>query len=164
MGFGTGLNAFLTGIAASRFQKKMEYTTLETDPLRPEEAVLLNYTATLQHQELYTALHASPWNEVVPLTEYFSVRKENTSLLDFPTQNTFHLIYYDACAPAAQPELWTQEVFEKLWSLLEPMGVLVTYCSKGSVRRAMLAAGFQVTKIPGPPGQREMLRAEKPQG
>ena len=40
-------------------------------------------------------------------------------------------------------------------------GVLVTYSAKGSVRRAMQKVGFIVERLPGPPGQREMLRGTK---
>jgi tRNA U34 5-methylaminomethyl-2-thiouridine-forming methyltransferase MnmC len=71
------------------------------------------------------------------------------------------LIFYDAFAPRVQPELWTAEIFLKLFSLLNPGGILVTYCAKGEVRRNMIAAGFSVEKLPGPPGKREMLRAAK---
>jgi tRNA U34 5-methylaminomethyl-2-thiouridine-forming methyltransferase MnmC len=40
-----------------------------------------------------------------------------------------------------------------------PEGILVTYCSKGDVQRAMKAAGFKIEKLPGPLGKREMIRA-----
>jgi tRNA U34 5-methylaminomethyl-2-thiouridine-forming methyltransferase MnmC len=83
--------------------------------------------------------------------------------LNFETADTFKLIYFDAFAPNAQPELWTKEIFEKMFAMLEPEGVLVTYCSKGDVRRAMQAAGFNVEKLPGPKGKREMIRARKNQ-
>jgi tRNA U34 5-methylaminomethyl-2-thiouridine-forming methyltransferase MnmC len=68
------------------------------------------------------------------------------------------LIYFDAFAPKAQPELWTKKIFEKMFAMLEPGGVLVTYCSKGDVRRAMQDSGFIVEKLPGPKGKREMIR------
>jgi tRNA U34 5-methylaminomethyl-2-thiouridine-forming methyltransferase MnmC len=97
----------------------------------------------------------------VLITGHFTLRKEKTSLANFSTTQPLNLIYYDAFAPAAQPELWTREVFEKLYGMLASRGILVTYCSKGDVRRALMAAGFTVTKLPGPPGKREMLRGEK---
>jgi tRNA U34 5-methylaminomethyl-2-thiouridine-forming methyltransferase MnmC len=71
------------------------------------------------------------------------------------------IIYFDAFAPAAQPDLWTKEVFEVLYAILKDNGILVTYCSKGVVRRAMQAAGFAVEKVPGPVGKREIVRAIK---
>ncbi|HYK56990.1 MAG TPA: tRNA (5-methylaminomethyl-2-thiouridine)(34)-methyltransferase MnmD [Flavisolibacter sp.] len=161
MGFGTGLNAFLTAIEAEKQQRKIQYTAVEQYPVSPEEAAGLNYPKTLQHHKLFTALHQSPWNEDVSIGSSFTLRKEKTSLFNFSTNQLFNLIYYDAFAPAAQPELWTIEVFQKLFDLLTPGGVLVTYCAKGDVSRAMVAAGFTVTKLPGPKGKREMLRVEK---
>ncbi len=80
---------------------------------------------------------------------------------DITYENKFDLIYFDAFGPRVQPELWTEEMFKKMYSSLAPGGVLVTYSSKGDVRRAMMASGFDVQKIPGPPGKREMVRALK---
>jgi len=164
MGFGTGLNAFLTAIEAEKEKIKIYYTAVEQYPLTLEEAGQLNYSETLGHKELFDSLHQSKWKEDVNINDYCTLRKEQTSLLNFSALQPFNLIYYDAFAPAAQPELWTKEVFEKLFHLLTPGGVLVTYCSKGDVRRAMMAAGFTVTKLPGPPGKREMLRASPSKG
>jgi tRNA U34 5-methylaminomethyl-2-thiouridine-forming methyltransferase MnmC len=48
-----------------------------------------------------------------------------------------------------------------MYALLKPGGILVTYCSKGDVRRAMIAAGFEVEKLQGPPRKREMIRVVK---
>jgi tRNA U34 5-methylaminomethyl-2-thiouridine-forming methyltransferase MnmC len=161
MGFGTGLNAFLTAIWANEGQAKVHYTAVETSPLFLEEAATLNYADSLGHHDLFQQLHRSNWNDETRLNEFFILEKRRTSLLDFATNKQFHLVYFDAFAPSAQPELWTKEIFEKLHSMLLPGGTLVTYCSKGDVRRAMIAAGFTVEKIPGPPGKREMLRAAK---
>ena len=104
-------------------------------------------------------LHQSPWNEDVLITPTFILHKQQTDLLQFKPAHAVAIIYFDAFAPASQPELWTEDVFKKLYQMLHPGGVLVTYCSKGVVRRAMQAAGFAITKIPGPPGKREMVRA-----
>ena len=161
MGFGTGLNAFLTAIESEKLQKRIHYTTVDKFPISIAEAKSLNYADILQHTELFQKIQTGNWNEEVELTEYFILRKEKMDLLNFSTAQPFNLIYYDAFAPAAQPELWTKEVFEKLFRMLQPNGILVTYCSKGDVRRAMIAAGFKVEKLKGPQGKREMLRAIK---
>jgi tRNA U34 5-methylaminomethyl-2-thiouridine-forming methyltransferase MnmC len=160
MGFGTGLNAFLTAIEAGTQQKNIHYTGVEPYPITTEEASCLNYSENLHHNELFRSLHQAPWNEDVKISDYFTIRKEKVGLLNCSAKG-FNLIYYDAFAPAAQPELWTVEVFHKLHNMLLPGGVLVTYCSKGDVRRAMVAAGFTVKKLPGPKGKREMLAAGK---
>jgi tRNA U34 5-methylaminomethyl-2-thiouridine-forming methyltransferase MnmC len=161
MGFGTGLNAFLTAIEASNRKTKVHYVGVEKYPLTKEEISLLNYSETLKHAELFQTIHQSSWNEDIELNEFFTLRKINENFINYSTDQLFNIVYYDAFAPIAQPELWVEEIFKKLYSMLLPGGILVTYCSKGSVRRAMQAAGFQVEKIPGPPGKREMMRAIK---
>jgi len=152
MGFGTGLNALLT---LQHAMAPVYYYAVEQFPLTFKEVEGLNYSGV-------SLLHACPWNEDVQISDRFTLHKSHRSLLETTPGQTFHLIYYDAFAPSAQPELWTKEVFDKLYAFLEPGGILVTYCSKGDVRRAMLAAGFTVEKLVGPPGKREMLRAKKP--
>ena len=161
MGLGTGLNAFLTAIEAENGSVKIHYTAVEQFPLTTDEVKVLNYTEQLQQRDLFQKIHNGEWEENVIISEHFILRKKKIGLLNFSSAETFNLIYYDAFAPRAQPELWTKEVFEKLFRLLQPNGILVTYCSKGDVRRAMMAAGFNVKKLPGPPGKREMLMAMK---
>lgn len=161
MGFGTGLNAFLTAIQAIQTKTIIHYTTVETAPLSDKEVGLLNYPKTLGHEAIFRKLHSCDWEEMVSINEFFCIRKVNIDLFNHASNQQFNLIYYDAFAPSAQPQLWTKELFGKLYNMLVPTGVLVTYCSKGDVRRAMMAAGFTVKNLPGPPGKREMLRAEK---
>ncbi|WP_207514801.1 tRNA (5-methylaminomethyl-2-thiouridine)(34)-methyltransferase MnmD [Longitalea luteola] len=164
MGFGTGLNALLTALEAERLQVRIMYETVEAFPLEQSIIEQLNYSKTLEQpasQPVFALLHSSEWNTTEPITDLFSLRKVNTLLANYTPVEPVNIIYYDAFAPGAQPDLWTSEVFEQLLNMLAPDGILVTYCSKGDVRRAMIAAGFHVEKIPGPPGKREMLRAKK---
>jgi len=161
MGFGTGLNALLTAIDGQRQQRIIQYTSVEAFPLTPVEISELDYGSTLKNEMLFEQLHQVPWSQPVVISPFFTLQKEQNMLADFSIDEPVHVIYYDAFAPAAQPELWTQAVFEKLYHMLVPEGVLVTYCSKSDVRRAMQAAGFAVSKLPGPPGKREMLRAKR---
>ena len=160
MGFGTGLNALLTLEQAITAQQRIFYYTVEKHPLDEEEIKGLNYKGILP-QPYFTALHQCAWNEPVNIHPYYTLYKSNASLQQCKVDAPVHLIYYDAFAPAAQPELWTLAIFEQLYTMLVNGGVLVTYCSKGDVRRNMLAAGFKVEKLAGPPGKREMLRATK---
>ena len=168
MGFGTGLNALLTLIEAEKNRRGVYYETVEADPLNASCIDELNYCEQLNRkdlQPLFKKLHTCAWNTATEITSYFSLKKINQSILDLsgqPINQKFNLIYYDAFAPAAQPELWTKEVFEKLFMMLGPEGILVTYCSKGDGRRAMQAAGFVVQKLKGPPGKREMVKCIKP--
>jgi len=160
MGFGTGLNALLTLEQAITQEKVIYYQAVEKYPLAEDEVKELTYTGILS-PGYFTALHQCKWNEPVVIHPLFTLYKSLVPLQDFKAESPFHLIYYDAFAPAAQPELWTLQTFEQLYAMLANGGILVTYCSKGDVRRKMLAAGFKVEKLAGPPGKREMLRAIK---
>jgi len=169
VGFGTGLNALLTMIETERLQTAIYYETIELFPLDHNEARLLNYCKHLDREDLqpaYEQFHHCEWETPIKLTPRFTFKKSAANLLNFETPETslsgrqaFELIYFDAFAPNAQPVLWTKEIFEKMFAMLKPAGVLVTYCSKVDVRRAMQAAGFTVEKFPGPKGKREIIRA-----
>ncbi len=164
MGFGTGLNALLTLMEAERLQLPVHYTTIELFPLPGNEINLLNYCEQLQRPDLlplFQRLHQSEWGTDIAVTPYFTLHKIRNSLLHFSSTGFINLVYYDAFAPSAQPDLWTKEIFEKIYAGLLNGGVLVTYCSKSDVRRAMHGAGFAIEKIQGPHGKREMVRAIK---
>ena len=164
MGLGTGLNALLTWMQAEKSSRNINYTALEKFPLEPDEYASLNYCNFLPATdcaEKFVALHGCGWETPQYLSPMFTFIKHQTGLENFEPGQPVNLIYYDAFAPTAQPELWTVTIFEKLFKLLLPGGFLVTYCSKGDVRRAMQSAGFVIEKIPGPPGKREMVRAWK---
>jgi tRNA U34 5-methylaminomethyl-2-thiouridine-forming methyltransferase MnmC len=163
IGFGTGLNAWLTLLAAGN--AKVHYTSLEAYPVDPQQATQLNYASHEGAQgdaALFAQMHEAAWNEAVPLTAGFTLQKMHCTLHAFvPEPGAFDLIYFDAFAPRVQPELWTQEVFEKMYFALATGAILTTYCAKGQVRRNIQAAGFMVERLQGPPGKREMLRGRK---
>ena len=153
MGFGTGLNSLLSLEYAEKTSKKISYTGLEAYPISEEMINQLSFDSS--------NLHKMEWGKEFLLRPNFSYRKLKTRLEDFETSAKFNLIYYDAFAPESQPELWSTEVFEKLYALMSDGGVLTTYCSKSYVQRNLKSAGFIVEKHPGPPRKREVLRVIK---
>jgi tRNA U34 5-methylaminomethyl-2-thiouridine-forming methyltransferase MnmC len=164
MGFGTGLNALLTLLEGERLQRKIKFETVEAYPLEISIVQQLNYCDALQqpnHRRVFESLHTCGWNKPELISPFFSFKKVNAFLAEYSASEPVDVIYYDAFAPNAQPELWTEAVFTQLLHMLSPDGILVTYCSKGDVRRAMQAAGFLVENIPGPPGKREMIRGKR---
>ena len=164
MGFGTGLNALLTAQQAAETEHLIYYETVELYPLEEALVIQLNYIEQLHQPELveiFRQLHHNPWDKETAITPSFTFKKNNVSLTDFSTTQLFNIIYFDAFDPNEQPELWKENIFHKLYSMLTTGGILVTYSSKGAVRRAMQSAGFQVEKLPGPPGKREIVRAIK---
>lgn len=160
IGFGTGLNAFLTlQDTLKNSAVKIDYYTVEQFPLDTETIKQLNFGTA--HQALFEKLHNVPWNSLQSITDRFSLFKiagdSNTCILP----DEIDLVYFDAFAPDKQPEMWNQEIFNKLFRGMTANGILTTYCAKGVVRRMMKEAGYTVERIPGPPGKREMLRARK---
>ena len=164
VGFGTGLNALLTYRAATELELKVKYTTLEAYPLDCNTVRLLNYTHLMQMEKLknkFEQMHTCKWDVFVELDSFFAIKKLKMKLQDVRLENEFDLIYFDAFSPTTQPELWTEEIFASMYRSLKPGGVLVTYCAKGTVKRALKSVGFLLQSIPGPPGKREMSRAIK---
>lgn len=159
MGFGTGLNALLSLQWAIKNSISINYTAIESDPLNQAEYTALNYGDFLQMSHELLALHDAEWNLPIRINELFRLEKQHVDLREFETEQKFNCVFFDAFSPVEQPELWTTEIFQKIYAMLLPGAILVTYCSKSVVRRAMQEAGFQVTKIPGPRGKREMVRA-----
>lgn len=162
IGFGTGLNAFLTSLFAEANGHSINYTGVEAYPVETSEIKQLNYSELLNASaKTFTQLHAEPWEVANTISESFTLTKRKQFFSEIKDKEAFHIIYFDAFGARVQPELWTEAIFKSMYEALLPNGVLVTYSAKGSVRRAMQAVGFTVERLPGPPGKREMLRAIK---
>ena len=150
IGFGTGLNAFLTLLEAEKQQRTVSFTSIEKFPLGEETVRKLAYPEKIAPEESqkFYALH--------------TLHKIETDFTCFAFKEYYDVVYFDAFAPEKQPEMWNQTLFDKLYQQLNSGGILTTYCAKGVVRRMLQTAGFTVERLPGPPGgKREILRASK---
>jgi tRNA U34 5-methylaminomethyl-2-thiouridine-forming methyltransferase MnmC len=162
IGFGTGLNAFITCLEAGKSNIQVDYVGIEAYPVSQDEIKQLNYAEQLKiSNTLFSKIHNCSWEEVHEIHSKFSLTKQQKFFKDISETNTYNLIYFDAFGARLQPELWTEAIFKIMYKALKAKGVLVTYSAKGSVRRAMQAVGFTVERLEGPPGKREMLRATK---
>ncbi|MES2487043.1 MAG: tRNA (5-methylaminomethyl-2-thiouridine)(34)-methyltransferase MnmD [Bacteroidota bacterium] len=164
IGFGTGLNAFITFLESQKNNQHIHYTGVEAYPVPQEESVQLNYVTQLQaeqHTGVFAAMHSSNWGKDVNLADNFVLNKRRQRFEDINDSEKFDLIYFDAFGYPTQPELWSEDIFKKMYSALKPNGILVTYACRTVIKKAMIAAGFTTKKLPGPPGKREMLRAYK---
>lgn len=161
IGFGTGLNTLLTLIEAEKNQTIVNYFSLETRPLEKELWENLNYKDfwDAEKQQIFSTLHEVSWNESHKTTDFFTLTKVLESLETYKTKEKFDLVYFDAFSPDKQPELWTYEIFSKIYAFMNKDSILVTYCAKGEVQRNMKKAGFKIEKLKGPAGKREMVRA-----
>ncbi|WP_025764028.1 tRNA (5-methylaminomethyl-2-thiouridine)(34)-methyltransferase MnmD [Dyadobacter tibetensis] len=160
MGFGTGLNAFLAWQRAEQTQVPVHYTSVEAFPISLEEAASLNYQERIGHPD-FLELHRCSWGESIEISPYFTFRKEKSTLQEYQHQRIYDVVFFDAFDPRAQPELWTAEIFSKIAAQTRQGGVLVTYSSKGIVKRALREVGFTVTKQRGPGKKFHVLKALK---
>lgn len=162
IGFGTGLNALLTLKEIEELSIKIQYHGVEAYPLKYDELLALNYINLIPNSEHdFNEIHHCSWHKSHNISPNFELKKRQQFFSDINDNERFDIIYFDAFGPRVQPHLWTSDVFEIMFNALKTDGHLVTYSAKGSVRRAMTTVGFEVERLPGPPGKREMLRATK---
>ena len=164
IGFGTGLNAFLTILEARRKKHTIKYTATELYPLPTAVTKQLNFPKLidLDSAALFDQLHHSSWEKREKITPDFSILKLKIDITTEKIESdieSYDLIYFDAFGPDKQPEMWKESVFRNLYAQCANNGILVTYSAKGSVRRLLQTIGFHVERISGPPGKREMIRA-----
>ena len=162
VGFGTGLNAWLSAEYASSNKVSIDYHGIEKYPVELSIAEQMEYTDNDVSKDLFDRIHVLPWEEKGTISDHFTLTKYQADLDMFKVPKKLDLVYFDAFAPEKQENMWTVDIFTKLYESLNVGGVLVTYCAKGLIRRRMQVIGFEVSRIPGPPGKREMLRAIKP--
>ncbi len=164
IGFGTGLNCLLTFFEAIALKLNIDYVGVEAFPVTLNEWKAMDYGNLLQIENavtVYEKLHSIEWEATLPISDFFSLKKEEKKFEAIIDELKYNLIYFDAFGARVQPELWTAAIFKLMYKALKPKGILVTYSAKGSVRRALQAVGFVVERLEGPPGKREMLRATK---
>ena len=164
MGFGTGLNAFITWLEHEKRGQSIDYVGLEAYPIAQEEAAQMNYPSALDvadYQGIFNTMHELPWNQPTAISAHFTLTKRQQFFQDLNEFERYDLVYFDAFGFRVQPELWNPAMFQKVYTAMRKGGVLVTYACRTSIRKAMLEAGFTVEKLPGAPGKREMLRAFK---
>ncbi len=164
IGFGTGLNAFITFLEAKKMNQSIDYVGVEAYPISAEELVSMNYVEELNARDekgVFEQMHQCNWEEKEILGDGFSLTKRKQLFEEIDDLDRFDLIYFDAFGYRVQPELWSTAIFKKMFDSLKNNGVLVTYAARGVVKRSMIEVGFKVEKLAGPPGKREMFRARK---
>ena len=164
IGFGTGLNTFLTFLESQEKGLRINYTTFELYPLSPDITEKLNYPALIapSSESIFALLHQCEWNQKIAISPLFSLYKRHADLTRTSLEGIYDVVYFDAFAPEKQPEMWDEKIFREIFSHLSAGGILSTYCAKGEIRRRLQSVGFTVERLPGPPnGKREILRASK---
>jgi tRNA U34 5-methylaminomethyl-2-thiouridine-forming methyltransferase MnmC len=163
VGFGTGLNALLTAVKSKEGKRQVFYTSVENHPLEKYITNSLNYPqfAGKDGEKIFELIHSADWGEMHNICRNFNLRKIKGDIKTYTAAGSFNLIYFDAFGPDKQPGIWSREVFKMISEITVTNGVLVTYSVKGDVKRNLRASGFHVTRLPGPPGKRQIIRAIK---
>ncbi len=162
MGFGTGLNAFLTLVSAEENNITTFYDAIELYPLENKIINELSYEIKNSiYNNKYNEIHNANWGEYNKISPHFYLRKIKANILEYEFEKTYDVVYFDSFSPEKQPELWTYEVFKKIFNNIQINGILTTYCAKGIVKRTLKSVGFEVNLVEGPPGKRQMIIAIK---
>lgn len=164
VGFGTGLNALLSAVYAAEHHIHLRYESIEAFPLNSFETQQLNYGGLIENpisKKVFKGIHESTWNQWVDVSTNFHLKKVKNTIRDYTAQESFDICFFDAFAPSKQAEMWGLPVLQKVFDLLVPQGIFVTYCAKGQLKRDLKSIGFVVETLLGPPGKFEMVRAIK---
>ena len=163
VGFGTGLNFTQTLAYTSGKEILVDYVGIEGYPLSLEVIQQIGYDAFVSEENWnnYISGYKQALNETTQIDSNTNLYIDHTLLMDFGSDKTFDLVYFDAFAAIHQPEMWSDEALAHVAKFVKPGGVFVTYAITGNLKRSMKALGFTIEKAPGAPGKREMLRATK---
>ena len=161
IGLGTGLNAALAIQWSVQNKIPIQYSSIEKFPLEVDLIDSLIFPGV--DSQWMEIIHRSVWNEEIRIQPEITFTKISGDLLNFNAEpGTVDLIFFDAFAPARQPEMWDISIIQKTASLIRGEGVLVSYCAQGQFKRNLRSCGLDVASLPGPPGKREMVRATRP--
>jgi tRNA U34 5-methylaminomethyl-2-thiouridine-forming methyltransferase MnmC len=162
MGFGTGLNVLLTLLAAREKQKKVKFFSIEKYPVPSNLIDSLNYPFILSPEspEIFKTIHSSEWDKDINIGGSI-LHKIHGDILEIPIPAGNDLVYFDAFSPGKDPLLWNESLFVRIYDSMVKGGIFVTYSAKGDVKRALMASGFRIEKLEGPPGKKHILRAFK---
>ncbi len=162
IGFGTGLNALLTQLYCDKKEQNIIYHTIDNLPLKNEIYSSLNYYDQLKiDKNIFLKIHSSSWENEIELSNFFVLKKMKCDFTKTLFNEKYDIIYFDAFSPSKQPEMWVLNNFKKLYDCLNSNGILITYSSKGDVKRTMKEVGFNVSSVEGPKGKREITLARK---
>src|SRR5690606_10386182 len=162
VGFGTGLNFLLTADYASSRGIPIRYRGIEPCPLPMDAIMQMGHHAYVSEGlwEEFLAAYQSA-TDAPQSVGTTALELAHCPVLDFRSAQTFDVLYFDAFASVHQPDMWNNDTLTHATSFLKPGGIFVTYAITGNLKRILKALEFDVEKVPGAPGKREMLRATK---
>jgi tRNA U34 5-methylaminomethyl-2-thiouridine-forming methyltransferase MnmC len=162
LGFGTGLNLIAAILAwqAAGLPGRLGYTSFEMFPM-PAPDMARAHAAFPETAEISDEI-LSNWSKD---HRRFTIRNTDVTVITGDARNTLpawhghaDAWFLDGFAPARNPELWSPDILAQVARHTTPGGTFATYTAAGDVRRALQAAGFQVSRVPGFGTKRHMTR------
>jgi tRNA U34 5-methylaminomethyl-2-thiouridine-forming methyltransferase MnmC len=161
IGFGTGLNAMLSYAENKSLQNQIYYHGIDLYPPESKTISKLDYSDLINLNNSEFESFCKDWDTEIAVSDAFHLCKQKINFLDFSSQKKYNLVYFDAFSPEKQPEMWTASRIKSIYEMMSDNGILVTYCSKGEVKRTLREIGFIVKRLQGPPGKWHVLKAIK---
>jgi len=160
LGFGTGLNliAALRAWQAAGTRGPLRFTSFEAFPMAPEDAAraLAGFPEAAPFADIVAEALADP---ATPLTrpdlELRLILGDARQTLP-GWEGRADAWFLDGFSPAKNPELWQPGLLAEVGRHTAPAGTFATYTAAGHVRRGLVAAGFDVARVPGYGRKRHM--------
>jgi tRNA U34 5-methylaminomethyl-2-thiouridine-forming methyltransferase MnmC len=158
LGFGTGLNALMLA-QAWRGPGRVSLTSFEAYPMARDDMA--------RAFSAFPALDAAPLLSVWP-ADRFALGSVDVEIITGDARLTLPVWagqadawFLDGFSPAKNPELWSPDLLAQVAAHMAPGATVATYSAAGHVRRALAAAGLDVTRAPGYGRKRHMTVARK---
>ncbi len=180
-GFGTGLNFLTLWQAFDAFRQehpdatlqRLHFISCEKFPLSVSDLAAAH--ASWPELDTYASLLRAQWPEALPgcqrllldggritLDLWFGDINQLIHTFDDTLNHQVDAWFLDGFAPAKNPDMWTQALFNCMARLARPGCTLATFTAAGFVRRGLNQAGFTVSKCKGFGEKREMLAGHLP--
>ena len=163
VGFGTGLNFLLLYDFLKKRTIKVDYHTIEPNPLNDSVLEKLNFSKIIGSvDEIFKIIHKSKTDELVEIDKKITFLKSVDTIENIKLkERKYDIIFFDAFAPSKQPDIWSYNNLNKIHSSMGEDSILVTYCSSGKFKKTLHDLGFKVEVLDGPKGKKEMVRVRK---
>jgi len=168
LGFGTGLNVLVTfnECLESNIYENINYFSIEKYPIELDEVKELKYDELFENKcvkKAFNKIHSLAWDKLEKINSKFHLKKIKSDFFELKNIKLppIDLVYFDCFGSRVQPDLWEEDFLKIVTDKMLSGGLFTTYSSKGSVRRILRYLDFEVEKLNGPIGKREMINAWK---
>jgi tRNA U34 5-methylaminomethyl-2-thiouridine-forming methyltransferase MnmC len=165
LGFGTGLNLIAARLAwmANGTPGRLRFTSFEAFPMPPEDArrALSAFPDAAVLAEDTAELLADPRKPLIRDDIEMRLITGDARKTLPAWKDQADAWFLDGFSPAKNPELWGADLMAEVARHTAPGGSFATYTAAGDVRRALVAAGFDVTRVPGYGRKRHMSTGRK---